>query len=136
VLTLLILVGERFNTVCVAVFIALIGHVIMVISSVPGVIETKGAIGAFIVSLIVTGLGTGLFKANISPLVAEQYRRSKLYVATTRTGERVIVDPSLTISRVYMVSFHLFHFQQQNQLSFNSISISLLTSEPLLVKSA
>ena len=96
----------RFKTVCVAVFIALIGHVIMIISSVPGVIETKGAIGFFIVSLIVTGLGTGLFKANISPLVAEQYRRSKFYIGTTRTGERVVVDPSMTISRVYMVSYH------------------------------
>jgi len=86
----------------------------MIISSVPGVIEKKGGIGAFIVSLVVTGLGTGLFKANISPLVAEQYRRSKLYISTTRAGERVIVDPTMTISRVYMVRFHLFHFHQRN----------------------
>jgi POT family proton-dependent oligopeptide transporter len=82
----------------------------MVISSVPGVVETKGAIGAFILSLIVTGLGTGLFKANISPLVAEQYKQSKLYVTTTKSGERVIVDPSLTVSRVYMVSFPFLTF--------------------------
>jgi POT family proton-dependent oligopeptide transporter len=97
----------RFNTICVAVAIALLGHIIMVISSVPGVVETKGAIGAFILSLIVTGLGTGLFKANISPLVAEQYKQSKLYVTTTKAGERVVVDPSLTVSRVYMY-FYLF----------------------------
>ena len=73
----------------------------MIISSVQAcrVIEKKGATGAFIISLIVTGLGTGLFKSNVSPLVAEQYNRSRLYVVTTRTGERVIVDPSLTISR-------------------------------------
>ena len=97
----------RFKTICVAVAIALLGHIIMIISSVPGVIEKKGAIGAFIISLIVTGLGTGLFKSNVSPLVAEQYNRSQLYVITSRNGERVIVDPSLTISRVYMVRFHL-----------------------------
>ena len=49
--------------------------------------------------------GTGLFKANISPLVAEQYKRTKLFVVVMSDGERVIVDPALTVSRVYMVRF-------------------------------
>lgn len=49
------------------------------------------------------GLGTGLFKANISPLIAEQYKRTRLFVITRKSGERVIVDPVLTVSRVYMV---------------------------------
>ncbi|KAF8805077.1 peptide transporter PTR2A [Phlegmacium glaucopus] len=97
----------RFKTICVAVFIALIGHIILIVSAVPGVIEQKGAIGAFILALIVMGFGTGLFKANISPLVAEQYKRTKLFVIETKSGERVIVDPSLTVSRVYMY-FYLF----------------------------
>ena len=51
--------------------------------------------------------GTGLFKANISPLVAEQYKRTKLFVVVTSNGERVIVDPALTVSRVYMVCLSL-----------------------------
>jgi POT family proton-dependent oligopeptide transporter len=97
----------RYKTICVAVLVALVGHVILIVSAVPGVIEKKGAIGAFIVGLIVTGFGTGLFKANISPLVAEQYKRTKLFVKTTSSGERVIVDPALTVSRVYMY-FYLF----------------------------
>ncbi|KAJ7728296.1 peptide transporter PTR2A [Mycena maculata] len=76
----------RYNTTCVAVH--------------------KSAVGAFIVALRVMGFGrsgAGLFKANISPLVAEQYKRTELFVRTTRSGEKVLVDPSLTISRVYMV---------------------------------
>ncbi|PPQ64967.1 hypothetical protein CVT24_008155 [Panaeolus cyanescens] len=97
----------RFKTICIAVFIALIGHIILIISAVPGVIEGHGAIGAFIVAIIIMGFGTGLFKSNISPLVAEQYRRTKLFVITTPKGERVIVDPTLTVSRVYMY-FYLF----------------------------
>jgi len=40
-------------------------------------------------------------------LIAEQYRRRKQFVVTTKDGERVIVDPALTISRVYMY-FYLF----------------------------
>jgi POT family proton-dependent oligopeptide transporter len=89
------------------VLIALVGHIILIISAVPGVIERKSAVGAFAIALIVMGLGTGLFKANISPLIAEQYRRRKLFVVTTKDGERVIVDPAMTISRVYMY-FYLF----------------------------
>lgn len=54
--------------------------------------------------------GTGLFKANISPLVAEQYKRTKLFVKTTKTGERVIVDPALTVARIYMVCRPIFIF--------------------------
>ncbi|KAG5637406.1 hypothetical protein H0H81_004664 [Sphagnurus paluster] len=97
----------RFNTICIAVAIALVGHIILIVSAVPGVIEHSSAIGAFVVGLIVTGFGTGLFKANISPLVAEQYKRTRLFVITTKSGERVVVDPSLTVSRVYMY-FYLF----------------------------
>ncbi len=54
-----------------------------------------------------------MFKANISPLVAEQYKRTKLFVITTKSGERVIVDPSLTTLRVYMVRKLVFcsHFR-------------------------
>jgi len=47
----------RYKTVCVAVFITLIGHILLVISAVPGVIEKSSAIGAFSVALIVMGLG-------------------------------------------------------------------------------
>ena len=131
----------RFKTICVAVFIALIGHIILIVSAVPGVIEHPGAIGAFIIALIIMGLGTytnqfsffrfmlifsisplqgtGLFKANISPLVAEQYKRTKLFVVVTNSGEKVIVDPTLTVSRVYMVCFASF-------LLPNDINIKLL----------
>ncbi|KAF8722747.1 hypothetical protein AX14_009566 [Amanita brunnescens Koide BX004] len=98
----------RFNTVCVAVAIALIGHIILIISGVPGVIEHgNNATAAFIIAIIITGIGTGLFKSNISPLVAEQYRRTKLFIREEPNGERVVVDPVLTVSRIYMY-FYLF----------------------------
>nr|GAT47081.1 peptide transporter PTR2A [Mycena chlorophos] len=98
----------RYKTVCVAVAIALVGHIILIISGIPGVINHQhGAVAAFIIALLVTGFGTGLFKANISPLVAEQYKRTKLFIREEPSGERVIVDPSMTISRVYMY-FYLF----------------------------
>lgn len=98
----------RFKTVCVSVAVALFGHVLLIISAIPGVINhSNGALACFIIAIIIMGLGTGGFKANISPLVAEQYRRTKLFVRTEKNGERVIVDPTLTTSRIYMY-FYLF----------------------------
>ena len=98
----------RYKTVCVAVGIAIVGHILLVISAVPGVIEhSHGSLACFVIAIIVMGLGTGGFKSNISPLVAEQYKRSKLFIGTTGSGERVIVDPIMTTSRIYMY-FYLF----------------------------
>ncbi|KAF8964520.1 peptide transporter PTR2A [Flammula alnicola] len=86
----------RYKTICVAVGIAFIGHVVLIVAGVPGVIEHESAIGVFAVAL-----------ANISPLVAEQYKGRKAFVITTTRGERVIVDPVLTVTRIYMY-FYLF----------------------------
>ena len=90
--------------------IALFGHILLVISSVPGVIEhPNGALTCFVIALVIMGIGTGGFKPNISPLVAEQYKKTKLFIRYTRSGEKVIVDPSLTTSRIYMVTHSHLH---------------------------
>ena len=88
---------------------AMLGHVIMIISAIPGIIGGKASTGLFVLSLIVTGSGAGGFKSNISPLVAEQYRITKPFIATTKSGERVIVDPTKTTSRIYMVRVPASH---------------------------
>ena len=77
---------------------------LLIVSAVPGVIEhSHGALACFVIAVIVMGLGTGGFKSNISPLVAEQYRKTKLFIKVKSNGERVIVDPTLTWSRIYLV---------------------------------
>ncbi|KAL0572111.1 hypothetical protein V5O48_009850 [Marasmius crinis-equi] len=106
----------RYNTVCLAVSITLIGHVLLVISAVPGVIEVKGAVGCFTVALIVMGLGMGMFKANISPLIAEQYSYTKMFIRTTkifgqstrRSGSNFF--PHLHDERFMMISFYFYLF--------------------------
>lgn len=53
--------------------------------------------------MIVIGLGTGGIKSNVSPLIAEQYRGTRQKIKTLKSGERVILDPAITILRIYMV---------------------------------
>ena len=52
----------RYKTICVAVAIALAGHVLLIISSIPTVIDhPHGALACFCIALIVMGAGTGGF---------------------------------------------------------------------------
>lgn len=98
--------------------IALIGHIILIISSIPPVIvHPNGALVALSLAIVVMGLGTGGFKANISPLVAEQQRHNRPFISQTESGERVVVDPTLTTSRIYMVRFLLQVINQHDGLS-------------------
>lgn len=98
----------RFNTICGSVVIALVGHVILIVSALPPVLEnSKGALACLVIAMLVMGLGTGGFKSNISPLVAEQQKLLKPYIRETAKGERVIVDPTMTTARIYMY-FYFF----------------------------
>lgn len=102
----------RFKTITVSVAIAFIGHIILIMSSIPPVIaHPKVALAVLSLAIVVMGLGTGGFKSNISPLVAEQQRHLRPFVSQTKSGERVVVNPTLTTSRIYMVSltFPLAH---------------------------
>ncbi|BGP29520.1 hypothetical protein JCM10296v2_001259 [Rhodotorula toruloides] len=92
----------RFNTIAWAILICLIGHVLLVVSALPSVIaHPNSAIGVFAVAIIIMGVGTGFFKSNISPLIAEQVASHRLYVKTLKNGERVLVDPAATTARMY-----------------------------------
>ncbi|PWY65637.1 PTR2-domain-containing protein [Aspergillus sclerotioniger CBS 115572] len=93
----------RFRTIMFSIAAALVGHTILVISAIPPVIKNPhGAIGCFSIGLIIMGIGTGGFKSNISPLIAEQYREERPFIKTLASGERVIVDPAATVARIYL----------------------------------
>ena len=118
----------RFNTIFVAIAFSIIGHILLVISAlptvlagdaaiapfilgdilliisaIPPVLTSGNAIGPFILGVITLGFGTGAFKANISPLIAEQYRQSKpRVIIDPKTGARVISDPNITVSRIFL----------------------------------
>jgi POT family proton-dependent oligopeptide transporter len=112
----------RYKTIHVAIVIGIVAHIILVAASAPAVIIHKtSATAAFIIGLLTlcvgkishssshisfvntnTTIGTGFFKANISPLLAEQNTDRRMRVETLPTGERVVVDPSVTNSRIFL----------------------------------
>ncbi|KAF9739296.1 POT family protein [Paraphaeosphaeria minitans] len=98
----------RFNTIFIAIAFSIAGHILLIISALPTVLASGKAIAPFMLGVIILGFGTGAFKANISPLIAEQYRQSKpRVVKDEQTGERVISDPNITLSRIFLY-FYMF----------------------------
>lgn len=98
----------RYKTICIAIAIAIFAHILLVISAIPSVIENqKGSLACLILGIIILGLGTGGFKPNISPLVVEQIPVEVIRVEVLPSGERVIIDPTITQSRIYHY-FYLF----------------------------
>lgn len=98
----------RYKTICISVAVAIVGHIVLVVSAVPSVItNTSTSFGVFMLGLIIMGLGTGGFKPNISPLIVEQIPLTTIIVKQLPSGESVIVDPTITQSRIYHY-FYLF----------------------------
>ncbi|BGP37286.1 hypothetical protein JCM10449v2_001191 [Rhodotorula kratochvilovae] len=92
----------RYNTICWAVVIALVGHVLLIAAAAPSVIQNHdAALGLFALAIIIMGAGTGMFKSNVSPLIAEQVASHPTYAKTQKNGTRVIVDPAQTTARMY-----------------------------------
>lgn len=76
---------------------------ILVAAASPGVIvHQDNALAAFVIGMLTLCVGTGLFKANVAPLLAEQSHERRMYVMTLKSGERVIVDPAVTNTRLFL----------------------------------
>jgi POT family proton-dependent oligopeptide transporter len=95
----------KYKTIVWFCMIYLVGLLILVCTSIPTALEHGAGLGGFIVAILIIGLGTGGIKSNVAPLIADQYKRKKMAMSTTKKGERVIIDPALTIQRIYMIFY-------------------------------
>lgn len=95
----------KYKTIVLFCCVYLAGLLILVCTSIPHSLESGAGLGGFIVAILVIGLGTGGIKSNVAPLIADQYKRKKMALKTIKSGERVIIDPALTIQRIYMIFY-------------------------------
>lgn len=114
----------RYKTIMFSIALAVLGHVILTAGAAPSVLaHSNGALAAFLIAIIIFGMGTGGFKPNISPLIAEQIPIEKLRVSTNAKGAKVIIDPSVTSARIYNW-FYLF-------INIGALSMCILLFTPL-----
>ncbi|KAF7715922.1 Proton-dependent oligopeptide transporter family protein [Penicillium ucsense] len=96
----------KYKTIVLFCGVYLVGLLILVLTSLPTSLEHGAGLPGFIVSILIVGLGTGGIKSNVAPLIADQYKRKKMALKTIeKTGERVVIDPALTIQRIYMIFY-------------------------------
>ena len=79
-----------------------VGHIILVASASPASLQhTDTALGLLVFAITVMGLGAGAIKANVSPMIAEQYQ-GKLRKEVLPSGEVILRDPAVTIQTIYL----------------------------------
>ena len=95
----------KYKTIVLFCGVYIVGLLILFLTSLPISLQNGAGLGGFITAVLVIGLGTGGIKSNVAPLIADQYKRRRMAVTTTPQGERVIIDPSITIQRIYMIFY-------------------------------
>ena len=92
----------RYQTIMWGVIIGGIAHVVMIGGAAPAVLRAGAGVAPFVISLVLLAIGAGIFKPNVAPLLVDQYQYQMPYVETLKSGERVIIDPEITIQRVFL----------------------------------
>jgi POT family proton-dependent oligopeptide transporter len=95
----------KYKTILYSAGVYMIGLLVLTCTSIPKSLSSGHALGGFIASILLTGIGTGGIKANVSPLIAEQYTRRHMEVALDKKGNRVVIDPYITVQHIYMMFY-------------------------------
>ncbi|KAF7953267.1 hypothetical protein EAE96_006479 [Botrytis aclada] len=95
----------RFKAICYFAVVYMVGLLVLVLTSLPVSLENGAGLGGFIAAILIIGVGTGGIKSNVSPLIADQYTRKRMAIKVLETGERVIIDPTVTIQRIYLIFY-------------------------------
>ena len=99
----------KYNTICCGTAIYIAGIFILFITSIPSVGNRDSAIGGFIAAIILIGIATGMIKANLSVLIADQLPKRKPSIKVLKSGERVIVDSNITLQNVFMFFYFMIN---------------------------
>ncbi|KAJ7081198.1 peptide/h+ symporter protein [Mycena belliarum] len=114
----------RYKTICVFTVVIFLGHIILVGSATPASLaHPDAALGLLVFAILVMAIGAGSIKSNVSPMIAEQYT-GKLRKETLKSGETVIISPSITIQSIY-----LYFYMAINLGSTAAISAAFLARD-------
>lgn len=95
----------KYKTILTFAGIYWCGLLILVCTAIPSSLQHGAGLGGYVASILLTGLGTGGIKANVAPLIAEQYTRRHMAIGVTKKGERVVIDPYVTIQRIFLIFY-------------------------------
>ncbi|ODV89516.1 hypothetical protein CANCADRAFT_32746 [Tortispora caseinolytica NRRL Y-17796] len=94
----------KFWAIITCCCIYMVGLIVLLVTSFPFA-DTSASLAGLIIGMICTGFGAGGIKANVGPLIAEQYTNKRLFVKTLKSGERVLVDPRITNEVIFQIFY-------------------------------
>jgi len=96
----------RYKTIVLFTLVYIAGLLVLWTTALPSSMDAGAGLGGLITAILLIGIGTGGIKSNIAPLIADQYeRRIPAIGRHPKTGARVILDPAITIQRIYMIFY-------------------------------
>ncbi|KAK6006753.1 hypothetical protein QM012_005761 [Aureobasidium pullulans] len=91
----------RYKLILISTLIYICGSAILFATSLPATINAGASGAGLAVALVLIALGIGGVKACIYPFIADQYPHHEAFIRVLPSGERVIVERSLTIQFMY-----------------------------------
>ncbi|KAE8340233.1 hypothetical protein BDV24DRAFT_134444 [Aspergillus arachidicola] len=95
----------RYAVLCISLSLYFCGTLVQFITSLPSLFHYESGLAGLVLSMILIGIGVGGTKAAITPFIGDQYPAKPAQVKTLATGERVIIDRTLTLQYVYNVYY-------------------------------
>ncbi|CAF2518636.1 unnamed protein product [Rotaria sp. Silwood2] len=90
----------KYKAIIVSCVVYMAGLIILLLTSIPPSIDKGVAFPGLIIAMVILGFGTGGVKSNVSPLMAEQYSRTKPIITVIK-GKRKIINPSVTMQSMF-----------------------------------
>ncbi|PYH97916.1 oligopeptide transporter [Aspergillus ellipticus CBS 707.79] len=91
----------RFRTVLLALTLYILGIAVLFVTSIPSLLHHGAGLPGLVIAMIFMGLALGGVKASLPPMLAEQCSKIKQRIKITKSGERVIVDPDITLQYAF-----------------------------------
>ncbi|KAF2715548.1 MFS general substrate transporter [Pleomassaria siparia CBS 279.74] len=91
----------RYTTLNISASLYTIGCAMIIGASHRSPTGSRYALPGFLISLVFIGLGGGGLHVVLPPFIADQYTETKSKVKTLKSGERVVIDRSETITYIY-----------------------------------
>ncbi|QLL34851.1 hypothetical protein HG536_0H02260 [Torulaspora globosa] len=95
----------KYSTICWGTVVYLVGILILFVTSIPSITTPHAALGGFVAAIILIGIATGMIKANLSVLIADQFPKRRPRIKIQKNGTRVIEDPNITLQNVFMLFY-------------------------------
>ncbi|KAF1947027.1 oligopeptide transporter [Clathrospora elynae] len=91
----------RYRAILGSFALELLGMLVLFLTALPPALRGGAAGGGLAGAMVFIGIGAGGVKTTVSPFVADQYTGTELRIETLKSGERVIVDRTLTVQYIY-----------------------------------